>query len=194
MPLFFFFFFLIFSSERPGKIMEGTRLTLQCTSGGTAGGASPGTGIGYEFSIRTPGTPHRFAEFCIELDLLWKRLRDAMASLKEGCGSQELVLEAALRVVFFWYNLMPLSRGTAAIGSCALHGILLSCGLVVKSPVPEGYQPDWDAILSPTAQEFCERMKQWIQLEPVDFSTFPVVTKVVATVEDAFIILNTTAK
>ncbi len=174
--------------------MEGTRLTLQCVAGAGAGegvSAAAGGGIGYEFSIRTPGTPHRFAEFAVELDLVWRRLRETMARLREARCEQEELLDAALRVVFFWYNLMPLSRGTSAIGGCMLHAILLSCDLEVAVPVPEGLQPDWDAILSPTADEFCLRMKHWIVLRSISLAALPAVCTIVSTVEDAFIILNT---
>jgi hypothetical protein len=166
-------------------------------AGGGAGEAvtaAAGGGIGYEFSIRTPGTPHRFAEFAIELDLVWRRLRDAMVRLREGRCEREELLDAALRVVFFWYNLMPLSRGTSAIGGCMLHAALLACDLEIAVSIPEGYQPDWDAILSSTADEFCLRMKLWIVLRDASLAAVPVVGKTVSTVEDAFIILNTVGK
>ena len=156
--------------------------------------AAAGGGIGYEFSIRTPGTPHRFAEFAAELELLWKRLRDTMAVLRDGRSEAEALLDVALRVAFFWYNLMPLSRGTSAIGACALHAILLCCDLEVAVSVPEGLQPDWDAILSPTADEFCLRMKHWIVLRSVSLRALPAVDQIVSTVEDAFILLNTVGK
>jgi tetratricopeptide (TPR) repeat protein len=185
------------SSERPGKILEGTRLTLQCVAGGGAGEgvtAAAGGGIGYEFSIRTPGTPHRFAEFAIELDLVWRRLRGSMARLREGRCERDELLDAALRVVFFWYNLMPLSRGTSAIGGCMLHAALLACDLEIAVPIPDGLQPDWDAILSSTADEFCLRMKHWIVLRDASSSTLAGVGAVVSTVENAIIILNTMGK
>lgn len=54
------------SVRKPGKIMEGTRLTLQYHSP-----------EGVEFSIRTPGTPPRWLEYEQELDFLWAQLTEA---------------------------------------------------------------------------------------------------------------------
>ena len=45
-----------YSTANPGKVMEGTRLTLQAT-----------LPEGYEYSIRTPGTPPRWVDYDIEL-------------------------------------------------------------------------------------------------------------------------------
>ncbi len=178
------------SHERPGKMLEGTRITLQCVAGmpGTAG---PSSGFGYEFSIRTPGTPQRFAEFAIELDLVWSKLVAAIRGLQD----EQEVLDAALRLCFFWYNFMPLSRGTAAIGQIALHAILLSCGLEIEEPIPAGYQPDWDAILSSSSDDFVSRMKGWIVLSKSNvLQTSPLVEKVARTVDDALVILNIIGK
>ena len=75
-----------------------------------------------------------------------------------------------------------------------LHAVLLACDLEVAVPVPEGLQPDWDAILSPTADEFCLRMKHWIVLREASLAALPAVGKIVSTVEDAFIILNSVEK
>jgi hypothetical protein len=49
------------STAKEGKILDGTRLTLQKT---------PAKGL--EFSIRTPGTPDRWAEYDIEMTSAWE--------------------------------------------------------------------------------------------------------------------------
>ena len=65
------------------------------------------------------------------------------------------VADVALRFVFYWYNFMPLTRGTAMCGLLALHAILLAAGYAVSEPLPEGVQIDWLAILTP---EVCKGM------------------------------------
>ena len=40
--------------------------------------------------------------------------------------------ESVLRVTFYWYNFMPLSRGTAACGYIGLLAMFLSSGLEVS--------------------------------------------------------------
>uniref|UniRef100_A0A7S2SK19 Protein O-GlcNAc transferase n=1 Tax=Rhizochromulina marina TaxID=1034831 RepID=A0A7S2SK19_9STRA len=51
------------SLVEPVRSMEGTRLTVQARPPG-----------GFEFSIRTPGTPHRWREYDEELQALWEKL------------------------------------------------------------------------------------------------------------------------
>ena len=105
------------------------------------------------------------------------------------------LLSIALRICFFWYNLMPLSRGTAAIGQISLHAILLSCGLEITSSIPEGFQPDWEAILTPTCEVFEASMTKWLVVEHSDLlGSVPSVNAVVATVGDALVVLNTIGK
>jgi|JI10StandDraft_1071094.scaffolds.fasta_scaffold818181_1 hypothetical protein len=104
----------------------------RCVAGHTPSVASSGvtTGFGFEFSIRTPGTPLRFREFSAELDLAWTALMSALVAFRARENEAlDKLLHAALRLVFLWYNLMPLSRGSAALGAAALQGILLSAGL-----------------------------------------------------------------
>jgi hypothetical protein len=135
-----------YSVEQEGKVLEGTRLTLQCGQDG-----------GYEFSIRTPGTPPRLKAYERELDLLWAKF----IALEEG-AKPEQVLDAVLKISFFWYNLMPLSRGTAAIGLIFIHGMLLSRNLLIDCEFPENFQSDWCAILNPNPKDYLAEMKAWM--------------------------------
>jgi len=50
------------STATPGKVMEGTRLTLQYVPP-----------EGFEYSIRTPGTPPRWIDYDIELAYCFER-------------------------------------------------------------------------------------------------------------------------
>jgi len=46
---------------------------------------------------------------------------------------------------YYWYNFMPLSRGSAAVGTVAVQGLMLAAGFDVAAPIPPGVQPDWEA-------------------------------------------------
>eukprot|EP00951_Prasinocladus_malaysianus_P042820 scaffold525755_cov33-Prasinocladus_malaysianus.AAC.1 len=61
----------ISSTRDPSAMLEGTRLTLVRMQ------QQPD---GYEFSIRTPVTPPRWAEFDKELDAAWEALLTAMCT------------------------------------------------------------------------------------------------------------------
>jgi len=118
------------STARPGAIMEGTRLTIQL--------ANP---EGYEYSIRTPGTPPRWVEYNQEMTHVWELLSDEASSPNPD---MEKVADHILTLPFYWYNFMPLSRGTAAVGYMTMIAMFLAMGFQITAPIPENLQPDWE--------------------------------------------------
>lgn len=136
------------STARPGHTMEGTRLTIV---------KFPKQPHAYEFSIRTPVTPSRWAEFDQEFTLLFTQLMDAMVE-----GDKPAIAHAALTFIFYWYNFMPLARGTAAVGYITLLGIFLAAGMPITAPIPQGCQVDWEAILSPNPAAFIASVSPWL--------------------------------
>jgi hypothetical protein len=46
-------------------------------------------------------------------------------------------------MAFYWYNFMPLSRGTAATGYIALIAMFLAIGVKIDTLVPEEFLVDW---------------------------------------------------
>jgi tetratricopeptide (TPR) repeat protein len=135
------------SRARPGAVMEGTRLTMQLLD------AQLQT---YEVSIRTPGTPQRWEQFDAEMRHHFAELCRAARANETGAA-----VAAAHRLAFYWYNFMPLSRGTAASGLCVLHAMLLAVGVERRAPVPPGMQVDWEAILRPSPDDFVAALSGW---------------------------------
>jgi tetratricopeptide (TPR) repeat protein len=135
------------SRARPGAVIEGTRLTMQLLD------AQIGT---YEVSIRTPGTPHRWSQFDVEMSHHFAELCRAAR-----CNETAAAVQAAHRLAFYWYNFMPLSRGTAASGLCVLHAMLLAVGVERRAPVPSRMQVDWEAILRPSPEDFVASLRDW---------------------------------
>jgi len=139
----------IASVAKPDRRLEGTRLTLVAMQ------AQPD---GYEFSIRTPVTPPRWAEFDAELEAAWDNLLDAMVD-----GDVPRASGAILRFAYYWYNFMPLARGTAAVGYITILGLFLAAGAPVAVRCPEGVQVDWEAILSRSPRAFTESVLKWMK-------------------------------
>jgi len=90
-----------------------------------------------------------------------------------------------LTLTFYWYNFMPLSRGSAACGFICLLGMFLALGIEITSQVIQGQQVDWEGILNPRADNFIDAVSPWMypsrkstklleDLEPIDqvFPTF----------------------
>eukprot|EP00727_Mastigamoeba_balamuthi_P006759 m51a1_g2703 putative tetratricopeptide repeat (843) ;mRNA; r:807055-809826 len=174
-------------STRPGgpsKPLEGTRLTVQAVQQGV------------EFSIRTPCTPPRWAQYDAELKAVWSELCDrACAGDCEGASA------LAMRAVFYWYNFMPLSRGTAAVGFAFIQAVHLAVGVALEAPLPRGMQPDWEAILCPDPQGFSVALEAWLGAakaggmertggkDPLE--GLPDLDATIRTVSDAIVALNT---
>jgi hypothetical protein len=103
------------SIARPNKIMAGTRITLL---------QKPPAG--FDFTIRTPGTPPRWVEMDGEMAHVWKLLR--AEAQRQPAPDLDRFTELALTFYFYWVNFGPLSRGTAACGYIAFFALMLSIG------------------------------------------------------------------
>lgn len=47
---------------------------------------------------------------------------------------------AILQYSYYWYNFMPLARGTAAVGYTTLLALFWAAGMPITSPIPQDYQ------------------------------------------------------
>jgi hypothetical protein len=148
------------SIRTPGTTFEGTRLTLLTHQP-----------EGFEFTIRTPGTPLRWQQFDEELTASFDRLVASLVhaekasppsfalkrdSASSGIGADftGVVLQRALEFFYLLANFAPLSRGTAICGYAALQAIMLSRGHYISESLPKGTQLDWEAILSKDFHDF----------------------------------------
>jgi carbon starvation protein CstA len=41
---------------------------------------------------------------------------------------------------YYWYNFMPLARGTAAVGYTTMLGLFWAAGMPITAPIPKDYQ------------------------------------------------------
>lgn len=85
----------------------------------------------YEVSIRTPVTPPRWREFDEELAAVWEGLLDALVS-----ADKPRVAVAVLTFVYYWYNFMPLARGTAVCGHITLLSLFAVAGMPLTAAIP----------------------------------------------------------
>ncbi|CAD5169559.1 unnamed protein product [Musa acuminata subsp. malaccensis] len=142
------------STAFEGKHLEGTRITLQKMDK-----------IGFDFAIRTPCTPSRWDEYSEEMATAWEAICSAYTS--EIYSSTDLTMlenvkDAILRMTYYWYNFMPLSRGSAVVGYIVLLGLFLAANMEVTGSIPPGVQVDWEAILSPNPDVFLSSIKPWL--------------------------------
>eukprot|EP01023_Acetabularia_acetabulum_P065506 TRINITY_DN8686_c1_g1_i1.p1 TRINITY_DN8686_c1_g1~~TRINITY_DN8686_c1_g1_i1.p1 ORF type:complete len:166 (+),score=28.76 TRINITY_DN8686_c1_g1_i1:289-786(+) len=67
-----------------------------------------------------------------------------------------------LRFVYYWYNFMPLARGSAACGYASLLGMFMALDMPISTQVPEGVQVDWEAILATSPEQFIGAVESWL--------------------------------
>jgi hypothetical protein len=166
----FFVIHSVRSLKHPKRLLEGTRVALR--------GLDP---EGFEFTIRTPGTPERWVRFTEELAGCFHRLVDALAAYSSSEGEardSDDVKKRALELYYYWVTFSPLTRGTAVCGIVALFAALQSCGLTLqcKHPCidgsgytvcdewPHGVQLDWEAIFADSCGDFVESVSPWINV------------------------------
>uniref|UniRef100_A0A0D9WUT7 Uncharacterized protein n=1 Tax=Leersia perrieri TaxID=77586 RepID=A0A0D9WUT7_9ORYZ len=120
---------------------------------------------GFDFAIRTPCTPARWEEYDEEMTAAWEAICDAYCSDTNPTrdpDTLDAVKAAILRMTFYWYNFMPLSRGSAVVGYVVLLGLYLAANMDVTASIPQGVQVDWEAILSPDPDTFVDKIKPWL--------------------------------
>ena len=74
-------------------------------------------------------TSHMTAQ---EFHALWELLLEALTS-----GNKPQTAHAALTYVYYWYNFMPLARGTAVTGYITLLAIFLAADMPITSYIPK---------------------------------------------------------
>lgn len=147
-----------------------TRAALSLRTRLTVVASSP---EGYEFTIRTPGTPARWKQYEDELSAVWGKLTAAVcedtASDSPSHGGtrtqetkEDTVCDLILTIFYYWVNFGPLSRGSAACGYIVLSGLMAAAGWRLTELLPPNVQMDWEAILRPSPEEFIAKARPWL--------------------------------
>ncbi len=58
-------------------------------------------------------------------------------------GDRPLLARRAMTYAYYWYNFMPLARGTAAVGYTTLMAWFWAAGMPVTATIPKDYQVGW---------------------------------------------------
>ncbi|GMH36453.1 hypothetical protein BSKO_04321 [Bryopsis sp. KO-2023] len=136
------------SKMREGHRMNGTYMCVRSVATQTDG---------FDLSIHTPVTPPRWEDFEQEFEMIWDRLITAMAEENMAETSRWISTFG-----YYWFNFMPLVRGTALTGYTAILGLFWAANMPVRTELPENYCPDWDAILEEDPDVFTESLLEKI--------------------------------
>ncbi|BFU21278.1 TPR repeat protein [Entamoeba histolytica HM-1:IMSS-B] len=140
--------------------------------------------VGYDFAIKTPCKKSRWILYDKELEACWKKLALLILTRKGEKSEEEKILRAMFSFTFFWYNFMPLTRGTAAGGFVFMMSVLASIGKQIGKHIPQGMQTDWEAILCEYPHKFSDVMYNWMKdsIIPFNIESVPKIEEQIPTV------------
>uniref|UniRef100_A0A8C3LDB3 Tetratricopeptide repeat domain 13 n=1 Tax=Chrysolophus pictus TaxID=9089 RepID=A0A8C3LDB3_CHRPC len=92
------------------------------------------------FSVETQTTEERTQLYHAEIDALYKDLtaKGKILILSAELGEADAVCNLILSLVYYFYNLMPLSRGSSVIAYSVIMGALMASGKEVSGKIPKG--------------------------------------------------------
>ena len=171
-----------FSSLSPGRVMDGSRINLYYSQ----------EEVGYMLEVSTSAVAPRWELFNLELRSAFQNITDK----GPGVVTRGDALKLSLTFGYYWFQFMPLSRGSAAIGIQTIHSILLAFGYEYRGSVPKGVQIDWEAMVSSRPGDFIKSLSSWLKpeyLEELGFDVaedIPSVEQNIVSLRDMFSMVN----
>ncbi|RMX50508.1 hypothetical protein pdam_00009225 [Pocillopora damicornis] len=139
------------SKEGGKKSLEGLNLSLS------------ESGSNILFSMDTPTTPARTASYHSELEYIWEKLNDEIR--KPGNKDVDIIGNNILSLVYYFFNLMPLSRGSSAVAYTVALGLFLAVGRETTGKIPPGKEVDLEAMIGGSVENFTKNVKGWMGLK-----------------------------
>ncbi|XP_059026470.1 tetratricopeptide repeat protein 13 isoform X8 [Mustela lutreola] len=117
------------------------------------------------------------------------KVEDLLPIMKEA----DAVCNLILSLVYYFYNLMPLSRGSSVIAYSVIVGALMASGKEVAGKIPKGKLVDFEAMTAPGSEAFSKIAKSWMNLKSISpsYKTLPSVSETFPTLRSMIEVLNT---
>ncbi|XP_045717131.1 tetratricopeptide repeat protein 13 isoform X6 [Phyllostomus hastatus] len=146
------------------------------------------------FSVETQTTEERTQLYHAEIDALYKDLtaKGKVLVLSSEFGEADAVCNLILSLVYYFYNLMPLSRGSSVIAYSVIVGALMASGKEVSGKIPKGKLVDFEAMTAPGSEAFSKIAKSWMNLKSISpsYKTLPAVSETFPTLRSVIEVLN----
>ncbi|XP_053768530.1 tetratricopeptide repeat protein 13 isoform X2 [Desmodus rotundus] len=147
------------------------------------------------FSVETQTTEERTQLYHAEIDALYKDLtaKGKVLILSSEFGEADAVCNLILSLVYYFYNLMPLSRGSSVTAYSVIVGVLMASGKEVAGKIPKGKLVDFEAMTAPGSEAFSRIAKSWMNLKSISpsYKTLPSVSETFPTLRSMIEVLNT---
>ncbi|NWZ89638.1 TTC13 protein, partial [Nesospiza acunhae] len=163
------------------------------------------------FSVETQTTEERTQLYHAEIDALYKDLtaKGKILILSAELGEVDAVCNLILSLVYYFYNLMPLSRGSSVIAYSVIMGALMASGKEVSGKIPKGKASikiskcissalmeelvDFEAMTAPGSEAFTKIARSWMNLKSISpsYKSLPSVSETFPTLRTMIEVLNT---
>ncbi|ESO90066.1 hypothetical protein LOTGIDRAFT_218109 [Lottia gigantea] len=145
------------------------------------------------FALNTANNVGRMEDYSLELDFIFNQLQEEM----KRTGSNKItdvdsILNMVLSLMYYFYNLVPLTRGSSVVAYTVGLGIMMSVGRQVTGKIPSGKLLDLEAMLAGAPDAFILVTKQWMNIKKNSTSTlsYPRVSEVFPTVRSILEVLT----
>ncbi|XP_070590027.1 tetratricopeptide repeat protein 13 isoform X3 [Erythrolamprus reginae] len=158
------------SLKNPGKEYDGFTITLT------------GNRIGnLLFSVETQTTEARTQLYHTEIDALYKDLtmKGKTHLLSAEPRETDVICNLILSVLYYFCNLMPLSRGSTIVAYSIIMGALMASGQEVSGKIPKGKLVDFEAMIASSSEAFSKVAKDWLNLKSISpsYKSLPLVSE-----------------
>uniref|UniRef100_A0AAX7TWZ2 Tetratricopeptide repeat domain 13 n=1 Tax=Astatotilapia calliptera TaxID=8154 RepID=A0AAX7TWZ2_ASTCA len=172
------------SLKDPGKEYDGFTITI---TGDRVGNML--------FSVETQTTEERTQQYQSEIESIYKDLtaKGKALMLSSELGDADAVCNLILSLVYYFCNLMPLSRGSSVVAYSVVMGALMASGKEVIGRIPKGKLVDFEAMTTPSPDSFSKTAKSWMNLKslPSWYQSLPSVSESFPTTRTMIEVLNT---
>uniref|UniRef100_A0A673WX09 Tetratricopeptide repeat domain 13 n=1 Tax=Salmo trutta TaxID=8032 RepID=A0A673WX09_SALTR len=172
------------SLKDPGKEYDGFTITI---TGDRVGNML--------FSVETQTTEERTQQYQSEIESIYKDLtaKGKALMLSTELGDADAVCNLILSLVYYFCNLMPLSRGSSVVAYSVVMGALMASGKEVIGRIPKGKLVDFEAMTTHSPDSFSKTAKNWMNLKslPVWYQSLPSVAGTFPMTRTMIEVLNT---
>ncbi|CAI5487594.1 unnamed protein product [Closterium sp. Naga37s-1] len=124
------------------------------------------TNHSYDFYTETAMDADRWSKCDAEMTAAWESLCTAVLDARTQAEDPQLyrhrIQHAILRLAFFWFQVMPLTRGSAMGGMVAILGLSMAADMQTTALIPPNVHVDWEALLSTRHEDFAAQVHPWL--------------------------------
>ncbi|XP_061610664.1 tetratricopeptide repeat protein 13 isoform X2 [Phyllopteryx taeniolatus] len=171
------------SMKDPGKEYDGFTITI---TGDRVGNML--------FSVETQTTEERTQQYQSEIESIYRELttKGKVFALSTEFADADAVCNLILSLVYYFCNLMPLSRGSSVVAYSVMMGAVMASGNEISGRIPKGKLVDFEAMTTPSPDSFSKTAKSWMHFKtlPSWYQSLPPVAETFPSIRTMIEVLN----